>query len=339
MLNEHCNHARSSIYFARLTVDEERCFFGGREEIVQCLVDEIASTPALREIRASFERNGYGNPFAQIAHYAPPPDIMSNRLRQMAIYLAIAHYLEQILKIVPTCVSFYSSGSQPALAYAGCISTAEYLTRVLPIIRENRIRIEHAGRRLPLTECLLVGTDGDDIEGFLQRVVQEMKLPARVFLKDIRSQSAVLIAGFAEELVKVRSAAFDRFPALAEKQPRIHAADGAHMPVYDRPVFSSLNGVTRFSSPRIPLIGTSGETVAAGRSSSDQVLSLLASAVSGPMNTAGALRQVRAVSDQVIVIGTDFGGKVLGGKGHRELSGVKLALDLIAESRLAIQRP
>jgi hypothetical protein len=327
------------IYFARLTVDEERAICASRVEVevLRRVLAETEHTPRFQAIRSAFEQKIQRDPFDLTLEYASPTDVMTNRLQQMALFLVIAYFLEEMLGVKPSCVSFYSSGVQPALVYAGCVSIGEYFEHVLPLVRENRVRIEEAGRRLSLVECLLVGKEDDEVETFVRKTIAEMEYAGRVFIKDVRGRHAVLIAGFNDEVVRVRSRVSDAFADVAAKRRRIHQTDGAHIPLYERAPFASLLAWGGVSSPRMPMIGTSGELLPCDDSA--PVVSILSDAVSSPMNTHRTLHQVRKFSRFIVIVGSELGARVIQPpNGPRKESPrgceVKLAIDVLDDNLL-----
>jgi hypothetical protein len=325
------------IYFARLTVDEERAVCASRLEVLRRVLAENGHAPRLQAIRSAFEQKIQRDPFDLTWEYVSPTDVMTNRLQQMALFLVIAYFLEDWLGVKPSCVSFYSSGVQPALVYAGCVSIGEYFEHVLPLVRENRVRIEEAGRRHSLVECLLVGKEDDEVETFVRKTITEMEYAGRVFIKDVRGQHAVLIAGFKNEVICVRSRVSDAFADVAAKRRRIHQTDGAHIPLYERAPFASLLAWGGVSSPRLPIIGTSGELLRGDDSA--PVVSMLSDAVSGPMNTYRTMHEVQKLGSLIAVVGSELGAKVIQPpngprKERRHGCEVQLAIDVIDDHSL-----
>jgi hypothetical protein len=298
---------------------------------------ETEHTPRFQAIRSVFEQKIQRDPFDLTSEYASATDIMTNRLQQMALFLVIAYFLEDILGVKPSCVSFYSSGVQPALVYTGCVSIDDYFEHILPLVRENRARIEEAGRRHSLVECLLVGKEDNEVETFVRKTISEMEYASRVFIKDVRGRHAVLIAGFNDEVIRVRCRVSDAFADVAAKGRRIHQTDGAHIPLYERAPFASLLAWGGVSSPRMPIIGTSGERLLSNDSA--RVVSILSDAVSSPMNTHRTLHEVKNLSSFIAIVGSELGARVIQPpnrprKESRHGCEVKLAIDVIDDNLL-----
>jgi hypothetical protein len=329
---------RPCIYFSRLTVDEERALCASQEKVLERMLAVMKTTPRFQLLRSAFAEQIQRDPFDLKSQYTSPTEIMTNRLQQMALFLAIGYFLEDLLGTGPSCVSFYSSGVQPAVVYTGCVSIDDYFSHILPLVRENRVRIEEAGRRHALVECLLVGAEDDKVEAFVQRTIVEAGYSGRVFIKDVRGQHAILVAGFHDEVARVRSHTSDAFASVAARERRIHQTDGAHIPLYERAAFDSLLAWGGMSSPRVPIVGTCGELLLNG--DSGRVVSILSDAISGPMDTHRTLREVRKLSNFIAVVGSELGAKVLRSpsrlpeNGWHDGGGVKLATDVIAVSLL-----
>jgi hypothetical protein len=324
---------RPCIYFSRLTVDEEQAFWPSRIDVLKRVLTETRHDQRIRDIRSAFEAQIQRDPFDLTRKYSSGTDIMTNRLQQMALFLITAHYLEDVLGIRPACISFYSSGVQPAFVYAGCVSIADYFSHVLPLVHENRVLIEEAGRKHCLVECLLAGADDNDVESCIRAAIVEMGYADRVFIKDVRDRSAVLIAGFNDEVVQVRSHVSDAFAAVAAKERRVHRTDGAHIPLYERAAFASLRAWGGLSHPRVPIVGTCGEVLRPGDGKC--VISILRDAVGGPMNTFQTLYQARQLSDSIAVVGSELGAKVVRSPHDEHHSHVELAIDMIGDSLAA----
>jgi hypothetical protein len=321
------------IYFARLTVDEEQALCASEPDVLKRVLSEAGRTQRFQAIRSAFAEQIQRDPFDLTSEYTIPADVMTNRLQQMALFLVVAYFLEDILEAKPACISFYSSGVQPAMVYAGCVSIDDFFVHVLPLVRENRIRIEEAGRRHLLVECLLAGAEGDDVESAVRSTIAEMEYTGRVFIKDVRTTYAVLIAGFNDEVMYVRSCVSDAFASVAARARRIHRTDGAHIPLYERASFASLLAWGGVSWPRAPIIGTCGELLLKGNR--ERVVSILSDAVSGPMNTGRVLHEVKGLCDSIAVVGSELGARVIRPADRMSRSDgieARLAMDVIRDN-------
>jgi hypothetical protein len=171
--------------------------------------------------------------------------------------------------------------------------------------------MEETGDRFPLREVMIEGGASDEIESYAATIVREHQLSDRVFIKDRRRQNAVHLAGYAEELAAVREMIWKHFPESRKSGGTLHPTIGAHLPLYDRRPIDGLLDNVAFNPPRFPLITIRGEQLARG--SNDQCLLRrhYADASQGSMDSAAAYDALAEKGQEILVVGTPFGAKVL----------------------------
>jgi hypothetical protein len=299
------------MYFSWITVKEERAYFPHSESFLDWLIAEGPSVPKVREVLYTC-RSMYGVDLFELIRGTYDSSVaFAGRPFQAALFVAVAHFFEEIERSKIGAVGFWSAGAGPAYVYSGVFSLATYFEQVMPFLREVRRAFEETAQRIPLSEVLVEGEESEQIEAYVLIVLQDTGLSERVFLKDRRRNNAVHLAGFTDDVAVVREMIWARFPGSRQSGLALHPTVAAHLPLYDRqPIDSILEGVA-FEPPRFPLVTTTGEIIAQGSSDQDILRRRFTNACQGLLDTAAAFDALAAAGRSVLVVGTPFGAKVL----------------------------
>ncbi len=297
------------LYFPRLTVDEEFQFCDMPPGLVDWIISAAKDIPAVDRLVGAYEDCLKIDLLESFRHYQQVSGPIGNRTTQLALYVILANFIEHVAGETISCVSFYSSGAQAAYMFAGVFSPRAYLETALPVNNANRIEIVASGQRFDLSEMLVrTGNLEKSVDDILVGAIRTLNVEDRVFLKDRRGLRCCLVAGYHHEiqmlydfLVKENS--------LRLTQP--HRADGAHIPVYDRLSLERLAGAISFLTPRLPIVGASGELVTPSTANADALRAVYLDGVIGSLNTGAAMETASRLSQRLIVAGTPFGAKVL----------------------------
>jgi hypothetical protein len=300
----------SCLYFPRLTADEEFQFSDISPPVVDWIVAATRDIPAVDELIGAYQDVLKIDLLQSFRRYQQIPGPIGNRTTQLALYVILGNFIEHVAGEKVTCVSFYSSGAQAAYIFAGVFGARAYLETALPVNNSNRTEIVASGQRLDLAEMLVRTTDSSDepVEKILTDAIERLHVDDRVFLKDRRGEGCCVVAGHQRETLLLFEA-LQRNESLRLSHP--HKADGAHIPVYDRRPLEKLAERITFRKPRLPIVGASGELVTPQNATEQILRDTYLDGVIGPLNTGAAMETASTHSEQLIMAGTLFGGKVL----------------------------
>jgi hypothetical protein len=317
--------ARPCFYFPRITVDEDRSYFGGDEWVIEVLANAAGDVPGIRDIARAFDEC-LGIDMFDAARSFSQADFQGGRALQVGLYAAAACLLEQRFAIGPSCVGCYSAGVSPAFICAGVFTMADYLDRITPFHTENRSRLFSAARNTQLRQALIEGVpEEDDVESFAAECITSLALSGRVYFKDRRHQHTIVLGGVEADLAAVCQRLTDRFPAVARTGVTLYPASSAHLPFYTRDGLAEMLADVEFRPPRLPVIGPNGEHALPLASDAGALRRMYADAVISPLDTGRSVRAISTCADAIYVVGTKRGGKVLA---HTEIGGFAQAVPL-----------
>jgi len=326
-----------SMYFSWITVKEEGAYFPHGERFLDWLIAEGPSVPKVREVLYTC-RSVYGVDLFELLRARYDSSVTwAGRPFQAALFVAVAHFFEEVERSEIGAIGFWSAGAGPAYVYSGVFSLATYFEKVVPFLREVRRAFEETAKRIPLSEVMVEGEESERIEAYVLTVVQDTSLSERVFLKDRRRSHAVHLAGVTDDVAAVREMIWARFPGSRQSGLTLHPTVAAHLPLYDRqPIDSILDGLA-CEPPRFQLVTTTGEIIAQGSSDQDLLRRHFTNACQGPLDTAAAFDTLAAAGRNVLVVGTPFGAKVLRRLEQGTYPQPKLITDAMLQRREASQ--
>jgi hypothetical protein len=300
-----------SIYFGRTTVNEESAYFPARDEFLDWLVAEGPAVPKVREVLYTCRSMHGVDLFSLMRRDYDPNVFYGGRPFQVAMFVAVAYFFEELFRPTIASVGFYSAGASSSYVFSDVFSLATYFEKVVPFQVQVRRAMEETGERFPLREVMIEGEAGDEIESYVATIVRRHKLFDRIFLKDRRRPNAVHLAGYADDLAAVRDMIWKQFPGSGKSGGTLHPAIGAHVPLYDRRPIDSILDSVAFNPPRFPLVTIRGEQLSRGSDDQDLLRRHYADASQGPMDSGAAFDALAGAGREIVVVGTPFGAKVL----------------------------
>lgn len=320
-----------SLYFGRTSVNEENAYFPASGEFIDWLVAEGPSIPKIREVLYTCRSMHGIDLFALMRQDHDPNVFYGGRPFQVAMFVAVAYFLEEIMRPPIASVGFYSAGASSAYVFSDVFSLATYFDEVVPFQVRVRRAMEETGDRLPLREVMIEGEAGDEIESYVATIVRALGLSDRVFLKDRRRPHAVHLAGYAEDLANLRDMIWEQFPTSRKSGGTLHEAIGAHLPLYDRTTIDEILDTVSFNPPRFPLVTIRGERLPHGSCSQELLRRHYADASQGLMDSGAAFDALAEVGREILVVGTPFGAKVLKRLEFGEYPKARLAAEVMLE--------
>ena len=311
--NEVSELAASSVsptlYFTRLTVSEDGvylplpsdylgAFCAASREIsaVRAVLDAYASCLSIDLLREMQGRYSSG---------------VDRRVLEAGMYAAFAFYLEASLGLHPRALAFYSSGIAPALMFARALSPVDYIEKLAPFHSANRRAYVAVEKHLALAQARLEAEQDEDLESFVEALLNTSSNKDNIFIKDRRHRHTLLIVGEKEALTRVCQTVAQAFVSVAQRVPKVVDTSSAHLPLYDRAPLEAMLKQVVFDPPRFQLIGIDGERVAAGCDNQRDLRRLVYQAAFGFLDTGRVVREAAQISSKLLVIGSPFGARVL----------------------------
>jgi hypothetical protein len=304
-----------SLYFARLSVDEERTYCTLPESLVRDVEGAINLVPDVAALVDAFKSRLAVDLISLInAPRGELADIYLAKLYQTGLNALIAFYLEWRYRLVVRAVGFYSGGATSAFLFAKAYSALDYIDHVFAFNKLVRRQMAVEGQIRSLSQVLLLGAPADDLDHFVTGLIDRRQIAPNVFIKDRRQRHTLLIAGPLQEVQQIVRATEDQFPSVrTRRSPILKHRFASHSPYLDPQSLAAGLNEDVFKTPRCAIIGSRGEPFRPGDAPAPRLKQMFADGVTGPMDTGKAIDVLMNVERRMLVIGGFHAAKVLAG--------------------------
>ena len=310
------NISRScSLYFTRLSIDEEGLY---------CAVPEALAHEIRETIRTVPEAFAVVEVYRQLANIDLLPLLNSvrldtsepylHKLYQTGLHALVGLYLRGRFGLKIDSVGFYSGGATAAFLFAGAYTPADYIRHIFSFNRLVRESMAVEGRKRDLSQVLLMGDPTTALDAYVSARLHEDHTLSELYVKDRRQPHALLVAGSSEPLARLVGETESRFPSVkSRRSPILKHRYASHSPYLNADALSANLDERLFSAPNTTIVGTCGELLRAGENAPSAAKKIFADGVIGPMDTGRAIDVIAQQNQRILVIGGLHAAKVLAG--------------------------
>ncbi len=322
----------TSLYFTRLSVEEEKCFFPPRSLFIPMVKRAINEIPAARAIADAYRRIDGVELTKLFTVDTTKLEPHLPKRYQTGLYACAALALAGELESPVSAAGFYSGGSTAAYLFAGVFDPDTYLDKIFPFNMAVRADMAAKGANRNLAQVLLRVEVGADLESVADQLVAHPPFIDRVFVKDRRQPHAVLMAGYRDDLLAAVEVLGSTFPELKGAKLFPHRF-AAHLPFLDHGRLGAMLREEWFNPPICDIIGTWHESVATGSHDRATLKEIFVDGCVGPMNTGSTILELTRRTDEIYVIGSRHGARVLEPFDREVKSILRLPPDELAQSQ------
>lgn len=306
---------RCSLYFTRLSIDEEGLYCAVPETLAREIHETIETIPEAHAVVEAYRQLANIDLLTLLnSARLDATEPYLHKLYQTGLHALLGLYLRGRFDLEVDSVGFYSGGATAAFLFAGVYTPADYIRHIFSFNRLVRESMAAEGRKRELAQVLLMGDPETDVDAYVSTRLREDHTLSELYVKDRRQAHALLVAGSPEALGRLVDETESRFPSVkSRRSPILKHRYASHSPYLDAEALSADLDERFFSPPETTIVGTCGELLRAGENAPSIAKKIFADGVIGSMDTGRAVETIARQNERILVIGGLHAAKVLSG--------------------------